>query len=92
MRSQIVGADTLSYPTMEGPPQVILAVLTRDGTGRYACYAGIVRDGGYDKLPDDERMAAVQRKREWVKANGRKLMWHEAIRFFPSIQAGDYRT
>lgn len=95
MPGTVANIDCRGYPAqdqIEGAT-LMAAIVHDENSDTYRVYAGIVY---LDRELARTDEAAYERKRgeagEWVAARGTKLMYREAIQYFPQIPEGKYQA
>ncbi len=85
---KIVNTCCLQTPT-QLPGAHLLVILTKDDTGMYAVYIGIV-----PLVPPENELYADQRAdaADWVADHGDKQTYLSAQRYFPGLAEKTYRA
>lgn len=83
--SQVIFAEYPYTPTHPDASGAVVAVLVKDGCGKYRAYIGIV------PFPASRSESNVKSDLQWVASRGRKLRFEEAVpKYFVGFTAQEY--
>lgn len=83
---QIISTEYPYMPMVPGIEAAVLAVLVKDGQGKYRAYIGLARHPD-DRLTHEQRMEDAQ----YIANQGRKLSYAKAVpEYFVGFTAAEY--